>query len=136
MLWRDRKKIEKAILNCDSDTCIVDLHQIIGIKWDEWYCFDEYSNSESISPRINIDYKSPTVPDSHVRVILLREGKIVHEEGISRNSTPHVQFLRKNWRDDPVVYYSEQDSTWFIFREREVHTGKIFYNIIPVGYTR
>lgn len=119
---------------CSTIPCYVDLRNIAGIDWVDWYCFEEYTTASTISSVIDLKYSGSIVPDSYYRIVLVTSDNDVFDEDVSHRMKDGFQFLRKDWKNDPLVHYSARDSVWIVKKTASNHTGRVFYNVLPKGY--
>lgn len=109
----DKKIIKYVQSVCpnDSDTCRIDLRQVLKVDYDCMYLFCEFTQPNEISSIMGISYNSnKTIADSEFRIILIKKNKIVYEDDYSTRFmrfieiTERVDTIRKN--ANYLVHYS------------------------------
>jgi len=74
-------KYVKSVCPNGSDTCRIDLRQVLKVDYDCMYLFGEFTQPDEISSVMGIAYSSnKTIADSEFRIILLKNNQIVYED--------------------------------------------------------
>ena len=82
-------KYVQSVYPNGSDTCRIDLREVLKVDYDRMYLFCEFTQSDDISSIIGVEYKrNKTIADSEWRIILLKNNKIVYEDDF------HTRFMR------------------------------------------
>lgn len=110
----NKGKLEKKISdyiekNCYTDTCYIDMNDIINFEWKKLYVFKENASLETIENIIGRDY--PYYLDVGKRMIFVDENrKIVYHEDIF----PRTYFMNKE------IFFNLPDSASYrIFKNKE-----------------
>jgi len=84
----------------NNDTCEIDLQKALNVKYEVMYLFGEYTQADDISAVMGIEYfRKKSIVDSHKRIILLRDNKIVYEDDFS---TLYLRFSEITEKVDTV----------------------------------
>jgi hypothetical protein len=130
-------KYVQSICPNGSDTCRIDLREVLKVDYDRMYLFGEFTQSDEISSVIGVVYKrNKTIADSEWRIILLKNNKIVYEDDFPtrfmsfEEITEKVDTIHKN--TPYLVHYSpyylvsrafsEYQNKYYLLREISDHT--------------
>ncbi len=94
------------------DNCIIDLRKALKVDYDSLYVFCEYTQDEEISSILGRQYNSPFlsgIPDSHHRIILIKNNKLVYQNVYSSQEFEFDRITQKivdNNTGGYLIHYS------------------------------
>lgn len=109
---------------------VIDLKSITSFEWDVMHIFGGSMRSAEIFDVIGL--KCRPVPDGQMRIVFLKEGKIVHESQYYAGEG--IQFTDPNssLRDDYDGLCFKQEEAVFYVLKRKKRNGSCFYDLYPV----
>lgn len=126
------KYIDSVCLS-ETDSCVVDLRQILKIDYDSLYLFCEFTQPEEISSILNINYvNKKTITDSKWRIILLKSDKVVYEYDYNtrflrfEDVTERIDTINKN--ANYLVHYNP-----YYYVTKTIYNEKDYYLLSPIS---
>lgn len=121
--------IDESCKATEQESCVVDLNQITDFEWDRMFVFGGVTISEEISEAIGFDCACDAVQDNYMRIVFLKDRKIVMESeyyGLDGK----VQFRQSKEGGDFLLYQSTS-KFHAVKKSKSIVEGQ-FYDLFPI----
>ena len=131
----DRKVIKYVQSTCpQSDTCVLDLREVLDVDYDCMYIFGEFTQPDKISSIMGIPYKSnKIITDSKYRVILLKDNNVVYEDEFHSRTMYFAEITDRLDTTHTNEYYLVHYSPYYHVIKDKNDQGKYYYWLLSIS---